>query len=177
MIDSVNETLRYAKGAFVGPGNEMGTSTSVDIAGEHIFGLVLLNDWSARDIQKWEMAPLGPFNSKNWVRGGPVMLTVHMQGVHGLSVCLYPLMDLMCQALACMQHTLLILAGKLFPRGVSPDKDACTVGIKHLAMGGHHGCACPIQVGACMEMHRPSQSRSHMRHIVSPFRLCGCWVV
>ena len=52
----------------MGPGNEMGTSASVDTAGDHIFGLVLLNDWSARDIQKWEMAPLGPFNSKNWVR-------------------------------------------------------------------------------------------------------------
>ncbi|CAL5219610.1 g1478 [Coccomyxa viridis] len=53
-------------GAFVGRGNGMGTSTDVNSAGDHIFGLVLLNDWSARDIQKWEMAPLGPFNSKNW---------------------------------------------------------------------------------------------------------------
>ena len=60
-----------AQGAFMGPGNDMGTSTDVNSARDHIFGLVLLNDWSARDIQKWEMAPLGPFNSKNWVRDGP----------------------------------------------------------------------------------------------------------
>lgn len=53
--------------AFVGGGNQLGESISIDEAEEHIFGLVLLNDWSARDIQKWEMAPLGPFNSKNWV--------------------------------------------------------------------------------------------------------------
>lgn len=36
-------------------------------AHRHIFGFVLLNDWSARDVQKWEYVPLGPFNSKNWV--------------------------------------------------------------------------------------------------------------
>jgi len=36
---------------------------------EHVFGLVLMNDWSARDVQKWEYVPLGPFNGKNWVSG------------------------------------------------------------------------------------------------------------
>jgi len=42
----------------------------VDVAAapEHLFGLVLLNDWSARDVQRWEMVPLGPFASKNFVR-------------------------------------------------------------------------------------------------------------
>merc|ERR1712146_236254 len=34
--------------------------------GEHIFGVVLMNDWSARDIQRWEYVPLGPFGAKNW---------------------------------------------------------------------------------------------------------------
>ncbi|GMH42869.1 hypothetical protein BSKO_10788 [Bryopsis sp. KO-2023] len=53
-------------GAFMGPGNELGESISVDDAMDHIFGLVLMNDWSARDIQKWEYVPLGPFNGKNW---------------------------------------------------------------------------------------------------------------
>ncbi len=53
--------------AFVGTGNQLGESISIEEAEDSIFGLVLLNDWSARDIQKWEMAPLGPFNSKNWV--------------------------------------------------------------------------------------------------------------
>ena len=38
----------------------------MDEAVDHIFGFVIVNDWSARDIQKWEYVPLGPFNSKNW---------------------------------------------------------------------------------------------------------------
>ena len=46
--------------------NIMGESIPVDKAEEHIFGLVLLNDWSARDIQKWEYVPLGPFLAKNF---------------------------------------------------------------------------------------------------------------
>lgn len=51
---------------FVGPGNERGQPISIDQAEEHIFGMVLLNDWSARDIQKWEYVPLGPFLAKNF---------------------------------------------------------------------------------------------------------------
>ncbi|MEW5298121.1 MAG: hypothetical protein WDW36_001277 [Sanguina aurantia] len=50
----------------IGVGNEQGRPIPVDRASEHIFGFVLLNDWSARDIQKWEYVPLGPFNGKNW---------------------------------------------------------------------------------------------------------------
>ena len=50
----------------------MGQPIRVDDASRHIFGMVLLNDWSARDFQKWEMLPLGPFNSKNFV--GPSLL-------------------------------------------------------------------------------------------------------
>ena len=53
-------------GAFICKANRMGESIGVGVAEEHIFGFVILNDWSARDIQKWEMAPLGPFNSKNF---------------------------------------------------------------------------------------------------------------
>jgi fumarylacetoacetase len=53
-------------GAFVGPGNEMGDTIDITEADDHVFGLVLLNDWSARDIQKWEYVPLGPFTAKNW---------------------------------------------------------------------------------------------------------------
>nr|XP_045613587.1 fumarylacetoacetase-like [Procambarus clarkii] len=49
----------------VGPGNKMGDPISVRDAHEHIFGMVLMNDWSARDIQKWEYVPLGPFLAKN----------------------------------------------------------------------------------------------------------------
>ena len=46
--------------------NNLGETISVDEAGEYIFGMVLLNDWSARDIQKWEYVPLGPFLGKNF---------------------------------------------------------------------------------------------------------------
>lgn len=53
-------------GCFVGPGNELGSPIPLDKAEDHIFGLVLLNDWSARDIQKWEYQPLGPFLGKNF---------------------------------------------------------------------------------------------------------------
>lgn len=46
--------------------NELGESIATDNAEEHIFGMVLFNDWSARDIQKWEYVPLGPFLAKNF---------------------------------------------------------------------------------------------------------------
>jgi len=54
-------------GLFVGPGNALGDRVSIDKAEEHMFGVVLLNDWSARDIQAWEYVPLGPFTSKNFI--------------------------------------------------------------------------------------------------------------
>jgi fumarylacetoacetase len=53
-------------GFLVGPGNERGRPIPADAAEEHVFGLVLVNDWSARDVQRWEYQPLGPFNSKNF---------------------------------------------------------------------------------------------------------------
>ncbi len=46
--------------------NKLGEPISIDEAEDYIFGMVLLNDWSARDIQKWEYVPLGPFLSKNF---------------------------------------------------------------------------------------------------------------
>lgn len=53
-------------GAFVGPGNQLGQPITIDSAPEHIFGLCLVNDWSARDIQTWEYQPLGPFLAKSF---------------------------------------------------------------------------------------------------------------
>jgi len=53
-------------GFVTGPGNELGVPIDVDDAGDHIFGLVLVNDWSARDIQRWEYQPLGPFLGKSF---------------------------------------------------------------------------------------------------------------
>jgi fumarylacetoacetase len=49
-----------------GPENEMGKAVSIDAARERLFGLSLVNDWSARDVQTWEYQPLGPFLAKNF---------------------------------------------------------------------------------------------------------------
>jgi fumarylacetoacetase len=54
-------------GAFVGPGNARGECIGVGDAEQHLFGLCLLNDWSARDVQGWESLPLGPFLAKNFL--------------------------------------------------------------------------------------------------------------
>ena len=53
-------------GLLVGPGNALGDAISIDDAEDHLFGLCLLNDWSARDLQAWEYQPLGPFLAKNF---------------------------------------------------------------------------------------------------------------
>lgn len=53
-------------GFFVGKGNNLGEPIPIEQAEEHIFGLCLVNDWSARDIQSWEYQPLGPFLAKNF---------------------------------------------------------------------------------------------------------------
>lgn len=53
-------------GAFVGAGNPLGQPIPIADAARHLFGMVLVNDWSARDVQKWEYQPLGPFLAKNF---------------------------------------------------------------------------------------------------------------
>lgn len=53
-------------GCFISKSNPLGQPVGIDEAEEHVFGYVLLNDWSARDIQAWEYVPLGPFNGKNF---------------------------------------------------------------------------------------------------------------
>ena len=53
-------------GAFIGTGNALGTAVAIGDAERRIFGLCLLNDWSARDVQAWEYQPLGPFLAKNF---------------------------------------------------------------------------------------------------------------
>jgi fumarylacetoacetase len=53
-------------GFIIGKSTELGETVSVDDAMNHIFGMVIVNDWSARDIQKWEYVPLGPFLGKNF---------------------------------------------------------------------------------------------------------------
>ncbi|MFG6566173.1 fumarylacetoacetase [Sulfitobacter sp. 1A13679] len=56
--------IELEMGAIVGTSTEMGQPIHIDAADEMIFGYVLLNDWSARDIQAWEYQPLGPFQAK-----------------------------------------------------------------------------------------------------------------
>ena len=53
-------------GFVIGPGNRLGKAVPIAKALEHVFGVVLLNDWSARDIQAWEYQPLGPFLAKSF---------------------------------------------------------------------------------------------------------------
>ena len=53
-------------GMYIGAGNPLGEPILVETAGQHIFGLSLVNDWSARDIQSWEYQPLGPFLAKSF---------------------------------------------------------------------------------------------------------------
>ena len=53
-------------GFVVGPGNPLGTSIPIDDAERHLFGICLVNDWSARDLQAWEYQPLGPFLAKSF---------------------------------------------------------------------------------------------------------------
>ena len=53
-------------GVFIGPGNALGEPIAMGDAEEHLFGVCLLNDWSARDVQTWEYQPLGPFLAKNF---------------------------------------------------------------------------------------------------------------
>jgi fumarylacetoacetase len=64
-------------GFFVGKCTELGDTISIDDAEEHIFGLCLVNDWSARDIQAWEYQPLGPFLAKNFATSvSPFVVTL-----------------------------------------------------------------------------------------------------
>ena len=53
-------------GFIVGKPNKLGEPISIENAWDHIFGMVLFNDWSARDLQQWEYVPLGPFNAKTF---------------------------------------------------------------------------------------------------------------
>ncbi|HEY0048491.1 MAG TPA: fumarylacetoacetase [Pyrinomonadaceae bacterium] len=64
-------------GFFVGQGNDLGEPVSIQDAEKHIFGLCLVNDWSARDIQAWEYQPLGPFLAKNFATSvSPFVVTM-----------------------------------------------------------------------------------------------------
>ena len=63
---SIRLDIEAELGYVVGGATRMGDRVSVDKAGEHLFGVVVLNDWSARDIQAWEYVPLGPYLGKSF---------------------------------------------------------------------------------------------------------------
>lgn len=64
-------------GVYVGTGNEWGEPIKIGSAEDHVFGIGLLNDWSARDVQRWEALPLGPFLAKNFATSvGPWIVTM-----------------------------------------------------------------------------------------------------
>ncbi len=64
-------------GVFVGPGNPLGERIPLAAAASQLFGVSLLNDWSARDLQTWEYQPLGPFLAKNFATSlGPWVVTL-----------------------------------------------------------------------------------------------------
>ena len=63
---SARMDIELEMGVFIGTSNELGEPVAITEAEDHIFGLCLLNDWSARDIQPWEYQPLGPFLAKNF---------------------------------------------------------------------------------------------------------------
>jgi len=66
LVASARLDYELELGVFIGAGNGTGDPIAVGCAWDHIFGVVLLNDWSARDLQAWEYQPLGPFLSKNF---------------------------------------------------------------------------------------------------------------
>ncbi len=63
---STRVDLELEVGVFIGQGNAQGRPITLDEAEDHVFGITLFNDWSARDLQAWEYQPLGPFLSKNF---------------------------------------------------------------------------------------------------------------
>jgi fumarylacetoacetase len=73
-------------GVYIGPGNTLGEPISIAQAEQHVFGLCLFNDWSARDIQGWEYQPLGPFLSKNFASTvSPWIVTLEALAPHRLA--------------------------------------------------------------------------------------------
>ena len=63
---SVNLDYEAELGLLIGPGNALGQPITIEAAPKQIFGICLVNDWSARDLQRWEYQPLGPFLSKSF---------------------------------------------------------------------------------------------------------------
>ena len=76
-VPAKNLDYEMEVGFFIGKSNELGEPVKLADAEKHIFGLCLVNDWSARDIQAWEYQPLGPFLAKNFATSiSPFVVTM-----------------------------------------------------------------------------------------------------
>ena len=81
-------------GAFIGAGNALGTPIAIEDAEHHVFGLCLLNDWSARDLQAWEYQPLGPFLAKSFATTvSPWVVTMDALAPYRAAACPRPADD------------------------------------------------------------------------------------
>ena len=95
-IFSITSQLDYELevGAYIGASNQLGMPVPIGCAESHIFGLSLLNDWSARDIQSWEYQPLGPFLGKSFATSiSPWVVPMEALQPFRTSSCLRPMSD------------------------------------------------------------------------------------
>lgn len=127
----------------MGQGNTLGQPVPIEKALDHVFGLVLLNDWSARDVQKWEYVPLGPFNGKNFVCLTLVLMGSSMRSCVGMPY-VYVLYSM------CSVHVLHQILSK--PR-TSSGTLLLHLGYHHLPLGGSP--CCPAGLCVCPATTRP----------------------
>lgn len=121
-------------GGIIGNGNALGSPISIDQAEAHLFGMVLVNDWSARDIQQWEYVPLGPFVSKSFATTiSPWVVTVEALAPFR---CPAPLQDpqplgYLRQNHAGYSHFDITLTAKIFSRNQADALTICTTNSKY----------------------------------------------
>ncbi len=149
--------LELETGFIVGRGNPLGEPIGVDTAEEHIFGLVLLNDWSARDIQQWEYVPLGPFNSKTFATSiSPWVVTMDALAPFRVPG---PVQDPTPLAYLCHQRAHgfdVHLEVALRPRGAPAGTTICRTNLKYLywsmaqQLAHHTVSGCNTRVGDLM---------------------------
>ena len=158
-------------GAFVCKANKMGEPVSIKEAEENIFGLIPMNDWSARDIQAWEMVPLGPFNSKNFGTSGsasvvlvdalepfrasgienenevlPYVREGKKENVHDLN--LEVELTSMANSIGVSPYVLMIYAAKSGTSTTIAGTNGKNLLFSFPQMLAHHtACGCPMQVG------------------------------
>lgn len=141
-------------GAVVGQGTQMGSPITVAEADEMIFGYVLLNDWSARDIQTWEYQPLGPFQAKAfatsispWVVTKAALKPFRVQGQERTR----PLLPYLCEP-GPMQYDIQ-LEVLMRPEGQAKDQLISSTNARELYYSAaqqltHHAvCGCQMDVG------------------------------